>query len=79
MFSAAAHGFQKVAHVQASAYVVFGEKFSAGTQCECLPINHFRRQRNVAGNDEISGVSAAHDFSVGDIKSSRHLNRADQS
>ena len=67
MFTAAAHGLQKVAHVQASADVAFGEQFSAWTQCECLPINDFSRQRNVAGNDEISGISAAHNFIVGDV------------
>ena len=74
MFSAAAHGFQKVAHVQASADVVFGEQLSARTQCECLPINDFSRQRNIAGNDEVSGISAAHNFIIGDVKSTRHLN-----
>ena len=66
--AAGTQGIHKVSHVQARFYIVGRVEFSTRAECQAAFFDHFRRQGDVAGDDQVAGVKPFDDFIVGDVE-----------
>ena len=68
----------EAAHAEKLLNIVIRIKFTARIQRIRAFLQHVERQRNVGGNDQVAGFGQTHDFIVGHVETSRHLDRLDE-
>ena len=76
--AARAQRLHEISHRQAGSDVVSRIEFTAWIEGMASILDDLRRQRNVAGDDEIAGVESFHDLIVSNIKPRCDLNRLNQ-
>lgn len=73
MEATGSHRIQEIPHVKPRLDVVGSEKFASRTERMTAIFYHFRRKRNITGDDEVIGRKPFYDLIVSDIKTTNDL------
>jgi len=74
--AARAHRVQKIAHGEHSADGIGRIALTPWVECFATLRDHFRGQRNICGDHQVSGRHTLDDFVIGHVKTGRYSNGA---
>ena len=77
VYPAGPHRIHEVAHVEPLADGLPGMELAARAERMDAALHHFRRQRDVGGDDEVAAPGSLHDFVVRDVESRTDLHELD--